>query len=108
MLCPAPSKAKEILNLGSLPLPCVWNGPATLRLIGPSAPWVPLELTRRERSSFPDSTFLLPLKVFASSVLTLVSELAWEPPPQAATSSARAASRHSREGRRTRVTRRRA
>ena len=64
-------------NFGSLPLPCVWNGPVRLSEIGPwtceSPPWTS---TLIARSSLPESTFFSPENVSSRTWSTLVSSSA--------------------------------
>src|SRR4051794_41936672 len=53
-------------NLGSWPLPWDWNGPDSLRVIGPCSCEFELLLTSifSDRSSWPESTLWSPVNVF--------------------------------------------
>src|SRR4051794_15671639 len=109
MLWPEPSKARSILNLGSLPLPWLSNGPLTLTVMGPLTPWVFFASILKDRFSSPELIFLSLLEnVSLSRVFTSVEELAELLPPHAATPSDRAATRASRTACSERGTRRRA
>jgi hypothetical protein len=66
---PSALRLTSKFDLGSLPLPRLWNGPPKLRLIGPFSVLDPAGVSVNEKSRFPLFTGWDPLKVCLSSEL---------------------------------------